>query len=129
MSDAHAAAVVAALQADPDLTVHDGPPPDGSQPPYVVVWVAVERLSDLLCGSASRSPVWVYTHAVGVSTTAARRVGDRVRGVLLDQRLNVPGWKCAPVRLSSARPPDPAEVAGVTYIDQTDVWRFNTTLT
>jgi len=124
VSDPHAQALLGLLLSDPDLTVYDGPAPDGATPPYVVLYVTSEDASDRLHGDATTKPVWGYTHAVGANATAARRVADLVRARLLDVHPTVPGWVNGPIRHYSSRPPTDVEVAGAKYLDQVDVWRF-----
>lgn len=131
MIDEHAAAVLALLDADntsPALVVLDGKVPNGTLPPYVLVYVADSdpELADStpLTGRSERYVMRAYCHSVGGNGQAARMVADRVRAALLDVVPTVAGRNCFPIRREDGQPPQRDESTGTTVIDKVDVYRL-----
>lgn len=122
------------LRADvgpPPLVVLDGHVPDGTQPPYVLVYTTVEwpegRPTDSLDGR-SRSPVvrW-YLHCVGATAASARAVGQRARTQLLNKRPTIPGLDLGLIRQEQAVPPNRDETTGVVVMDAISVYKLDAT--
>ena len=128
MIQAHADAILALLRADPDLTVHDGHVPDGSEPPYVLVYVAdadpEQSNSHSLTAESTRHVTWAYCHCVGANQIAARAVAQRVRAALLDVTPTIPGRACWPIRREDGQPAQRDESTGVVVVDLVDVYRL-----
>lgn len=124
----HAAAVLARLAADPNLTVFDGAPPDLTVPPYVVVWVSVDTEgTNRLSVVTDRTSLRVTTHSVATTGKGARIVSNRVRAALLDVTLAVGGWRPWPIRHELGLPPQLDESTGRPWISVVDGWTFTTT--
>lgn len=122
----HASAVLALLQADPNLTVFDGAPPDLTEPPYVVVWVSVDGEESVdLADNQGRPDLRVTTHSVGATGQAARIVSDRVRAVLHGVRPTIAGRTAWKIRREFGIPPQPDESTGRLVVDAVDVWTFS----
>ncbi|MGH3504318.1 MAG: hypothetical protein ACRDQA_25980 [Nocardioidaceae bacterium] len=125
---AHREAVAAALAADPDLAVYDGPPKTGEplrKPPYVVVYVYTpfeDRTK--LCGTTDETTVTAITHSVGGSIAAAEIVARNVRRNLLDATLTVGGWECWSIRHESGQPTRWDDTTGETVADTVDEWQY-----
>lgn len=131
MIDEHAAAVLALLDADnafPPLVVLDGKVPNGTVPPYVLVYFADNdpELADStpLTGRSDRYVVRAYCHSVGDNGQAARMVADRVRAALLDVVPTVAGRQCFPIRREDGQPPQRDESTGTLVMDKVDVYRL-----
>lgn len=128
MIQAHADAILGLLRADPDLTVHDGHVPDGSEPPYVLVYVAdadpEQSESASLTTESERHVTWAYCHCVGANQIAARAVAQRVRAALLDVTPTIPGRSCWPIRREEGQPAQRDESTGQVVVDLVDVYRL-----
>ena len=115
-----AAAVLTQARSDAELTVFDGPAPDGAVPPYIVLYLSVDReYPTRLAATTDQAANRITTHSVGANTTAARIVADRLRAVFLDQRISG-----GLIRHSEGRPLDVDESTGTRWWDQVDVWTF-----
>lgn len=124
----HAAAVLALLQADPNLRVFDGSPPNLTAPPYVVAWVSLDSEgSDRLTVVTDRPAFRVTTHSVATTGAGARIISGRVRAALLDVTLTVTGWRPWPIRHELGLPPQLDESTGRPWISVIDGWTFTTT--
>lgn len=134
MIQAHADAVLALLRAAvaavPPMQVFplpDGTVPSGLVPPYVRVYVAVERPDSTDLGGASNQAVCrAYLHQVGGNDVAARAAADVCADALLDVTPTVSGRVCWPIRHEAQQPPQRDEQAGPMIIDQVDVYTFQT---
>jgi hypothetical protein len=121
----HAAAVVAALDAHPYLTVHRGPAPKEAVPPYVVVYVTVaDERRTKMCGNTDESWLIITTHSVAANDEGVGIVRRNVRETLLDVRLTVPGWKTERIGHERGNDADWTNVAGSTYLDAVDEWDY-----
>jgi hypothetical protein len=119
-----AGAVVARIDANPNLTVHEGKP--AGSPPYVVVQLGDGRRSSDRMVTASRvADLIITTHSVGMNVTAARIVRRNVVAQLLDHVLVVPGWQCWPIVHDLERAPADDESTGLTVVDAIDQWRLH----
>lgn len=130
---AHAQAVLDRLTSSgsPALNVLDGKVPQGTVPPYVLVYftvatpggemapdkVSINQLSDVVEMSA-------YCHCVGGNGAAARALTSRVRTALLNQVLSVSGRVCLPVKHTDNYTPDRDETTGATFFDVVDIYRL-----
>lgn len=120
---------LALLQADAALTVYDGFVPNGSVPPYVLVYTSLGRPSEDFDNSIDgRSRVFTarwYCHCVGGNATAARAVAQRVRTALLDVRPVVAGLQCGLIR-EMPDPPAPIrdEMTGVLVMDAVEIYEL-----
>lgn len=101
----HAAAVVALLDAVPDLTIYDGRVPAEPSFPYAVLYA-----DDGLRGPVSLTlasdqvTMTVQVTSVGATADAARVVADKVSGALLDVRPSITSRVCWPIRHEGTRP-------------------------
>lgn len=127
----HAAAVLALLYAEPDLTVYptqDGSAqvvPNGAAPPYVSVHLsAIRGLGGRLDHRSTRIAVRIYCHCAGANDEAARKVSDLVAATLLDQRPVIAGRSVYPIRNEVSLPPDTNDSAGRTVVTITDTYRL-----
>ena len=122
------------LRADTSLTVFDGMVPDGTKPPYVLVYTTLARPSDD-AGNAQdgRTRVWIarwICHCVGAGSdaVAARAVAQRVRTQLLDVRPTVAGFDPASVGLirmeGDPPPPQRDESTGALVMDAVATYRL-----
>ena len=118
-----AAGVLALLRADEHLAVHDGPPPDKTTAPYVVVYFSTDSEgSERLTVNTSAANVRVITHCVADTTAGARIVASRVRAALLDVRVPVDGFREHPIRHEYGLPPFADASTGYLVTDAVDGW-------
>jgi hypothetical protein len=133
----HADAFLAQLRTavgSPVLTVLDGAVPDGTTPPYALVFFALETPDGLvepdkvpLTFDSDVINLRAYVHSVGAepeAARAARAVAGRVRSALLNVTLTVAGRSCFPIRWREGQPPVRNEETGVVVMDQVDVYGF-----
>lgn len=133
----HADAVLALLRAAPGttaLTVYDGAVPEdpatgrSKPPPYALVYFAdsdpEEPDSRPLSGRPARYVLRAYVHSVGLTASAARSVGERVRAALLNVRPTVAGRQCWPIRREDGQPPQRDDSTGSAVMDRVDVYRL-----
>jgi hypothetical protein len=127
---AHADAILALLRADASLTVYpdaSGKIPAGAAPPYVRVYMHVERpLGPTMDMVSSRVVARAICHSVGANDIAARAVAQRVAARLLDVRPVIAGRTAWPIRHEQNQPPARDESTGTVVIDQVDVYRLET---
>lgn len=122
----HAAAVVALLVADSNLTVFDRPVPDLTVPPYVRPYISVDNeVSVSFADEQGQANFRITTHSVGASDAASWIVADRVRGCLHAVRPVVEGRSCWKIRHEFGIPPQPDESTGRLVLDVVDVWTFS----
>jgi hypothetical protein len=125
-----AAAILALLGTNTNLAqIFDGKVPTGATPPYVLVYVALDRpdtaLANPLTGTSAQSTLRIYAHCVGATAAAARVVQDQVEATLLDVRPTVSGRVCGRLRLDEALPPDKDESIGTLVMDAVSVYRLD----
>lgn len=130
----HAQAFLTLLDADntaPALVPLDGEVPQGTLPPYVLVYASVRvpeagaepDKSNLNFDSlAVRGRA--ICHSVGANALAARQVADRVRAALLDVRPVVAARTCSPIRWVDGQDTQRDESIGTGVFDQVDVYEF-----
>lgn len=96
-----AAAVLALLQADTNLTVYDGTVPATPARPYVVLWSPPIPAAtiDNLSGRSGWFEQIPQTTVVGDTPESVRIVSRRVRAALLDVTPTVVGRVCLPIRM------------------------------
>lgn len=130
----HADAALSLLAADvgpPPLVTLDGVVPNGTVPPYAVVYTHIERPADHpgndLGGTSDTYVVRWYVYCVGDTARAAIAVGMRVRAALLDVRPVIAGRSCGPIRLDSSAPPTRDESTGRLVMSSLQIWRLTTT--
>ncbi|MFV2094825.1 hypothetical protein ACFHW1_04950 [Micromonospora sp. LOL_014] len=128
MIQAHADAILDLLRADSELTVIDGPVPQGTVPPYVVVYIddSDPELPDSrpLTGDSERHVTRGYIHSVGSNGVAVRAVRQRVRAALLDVRPTIAGRSCMPIRREDGQPARSDEETGSPLVSAVDVYRL-----
>lgn len=132
LDQALAAVALTLLEADPDLTVHDGVVPSGAPRPYVLVYTTVSRPSEDLDNAADgKTRVWQarwICHCIGENATAARLIAEHVRTALLDVQPTVPGLSCGLIRMEGdALPPERDETTGVPVMDAVVTYRLRAT--
>lgn len=125
---AHAAAVLGLLTADPQLTVYDGKV-TGSTYPYVLVYtfrqlpgglIAPDKTS--LTGESTTVDMRFYCHCVGANAVAARAVQARVETALLDVTPSVVGRTCFPIRWLDGQQQNRDEETLALVVDAVDVY-------
>lgn len=128
----HAAAGLALLVADANLTVFDGKVPLGAPNAYVVVYTFRLRPDGLaapdavpLTGTSNAVDMRLYCHCVGATAAAARLVQGRVEAALLDVTPVVASRSCFPIRLLDGQQAQRDEETGTPVFDIVDVygWR------
>ena len=130
VEQAHADAVLGLLAdappASPALVVLDGQVPDGTEPPYVLVYPSTTTPTGTsLTSDQDRAVTRFYCHCVGADAKAARAVAGRVAAALLNVTPTITGRVCWPIRDDDAgAPPDKDETTGVLVMDQLAVYRL-----
>lgn len=128
----HADAVLDLLYAS-DLTVYPAETggsttvPDGAQPPFVSVHMAVDRpLGGRLTTRSTRLRMRIYAHCVGEDDIQARGVSDLVAEALLDKRPAIAGRSVFPIRHEGdrERPPREDESIGELTVTLTELYRI-----
>lgn len=116
------------LQADVNLTVLDGSVPNGTIPPYVLVYTTIEwpdgAPADSLDGLAGSPVARWYCHCVGATEAAARGVAQRARTQLLNQRPVIAGLNLGLIKQEQALPPARDETTGTVVMDAVSVYRL-----
>lgn len=131
-------AVLTDTPGSPALVVCDGKVPDGTVPPYALVYFQIETPDGTalpewipLTGQSVAINARAIVHSVGgepEAPKAARAVAGRVRAAVLDQTLTVAGWSCNPIRWIEGQPPQRnEEVPGAAVFDQVDVYGWTAT--
>lgn len=125
---------LALLRADSRLVVWPDPAgarPETPDPPYVMVWAAVEWPPGMPEGSLAARSVVAHTrwwcHCVGATPEAAAVVAARVRAALLDARPTVTGRSCGQIWQEASRPPSRDTSTGIEVTDITAVYRMDST--
>jgi len=123
--------VLAMLNAITNHTTYDGVVPPSTPPPYTVVYFTImtpdgEQAPDAvnLIGNSDVMDLRIYTHNVGGNAQAARAVGWKVRGALLNVKPVIAGRVCAPIRHWDDVPPVKDESTGTLIMDLADVYRL-----
>lgn len=126
LDEAHARAALDPLEADGGLTVFEGVVPDGSTPPYVLVYTSVQwpNTGDgkTLDGKTGMCVTRWYCHCAGASDQAARAVAGRVRQLLLDRQPTIAGRSCGFIQQEASPPPVRDETAGSLVQDIVSVY-------
>lgn len=128
MIDAHAAAVLALLDADnspPALLVFDGVVPADTDPgptPYVVVYFDSGHPDLSFTGRSHRFQLTITCHSVAGGGQSVRMVAERVAAALLDVTPYVANRKCWPIRWEQGAPPTRHERTGTLVMNQVDVY-------
>jgi hypothetical protein len=123
---AHAAAVLALLDADPDLIVYDGEIPDAATGRYAVVYVTtpLDR-GPRLSAHMSHRLLTVAVMCVGDSPNECRWVAEKAQGRLRRVRPAVSGATCTPLQLVTAGQVAPDDSIEPPAWTATDVWQFS----
>jgi hypothetical protein len=121
------------LLAADSLTWYDGQVPDGAPEQYVLLYTYFETPDGLAAPDAvdlthlSRVlDARVYAHCVGSTPASARATAARVRALVLDETLVIPGRVCLRIGWREGQPPvRNEEIPGQPVHDQVDVygWR------
>lgn len=129
MAASHREAVLAALNANSNLTVVDGPAPKGTAPPYVVtyVYIPTETRNKVNSGT-NETTVSIVTHSTAANTQSVAIVARQVRSSLLDQVMAVTGYVCTRITHESGSPPDWDDSTGVVVMAQIDQWDYTARL-
>lgn len=116
------------LAADDGLTVFDGKVPDGTSPPYVLVYTTVSwphgeaGAANAINGLAVSTRTEWNCHCVGESAAAARAVQMRVRAALLNQRPTVTGRSCGLIQQDEVLAPVRDETIGGLVMDGVSIY-------
>jgi hypothetical protein len=138
MNRAHVAVFLAALTDDDTgaLTTSDGSVPQGTRPPYRVVYASVTTPEAHGMEDAADAVVCTaIVHNVGVNADAARTIADRTAAALIGLRPVITGRDCERIKLIDSVPASGGsrgsgsdvsrdESTLVTVIDHIDVYRF-----
>lgn len=135
MNTDHVAVFLTALTNDDTglLTTSDGAVPQGTSPPYRVVYASVTTPeAHGLEDAADAIVCTAIVHNVGVNADAARLIADRTAGALIGLRPVIAGRDCGRIRLIDSVPGSTDsrgdvtrdESTLVTVIDHIDVYRF-----
>jgi len=136
LDELHARVALDLLAADPGLgpdRVYDGKVPDGSEPPYVLVYTTVSRpaggagAANALDGRDVTIITDWYCHCVGGTAAAARAVSMRVNRALHNVRPTITGRSCSMVRQGETTPPNRDETTGVMVMDLVVTYQLITT--
>jgi len=123
-----AAALLALLGTNTNLTVVDGDVAVGQQPPYLVVYTSGgPEEGDNLGLYSNEATMRAYLHSTGETAAAARIIAGRAAATIIDQRLTVAGWACGPIKHELSQPPQRDESTGSVVMDQVDVYRWQMT--
>lgn len=126
----HGLAVKALLDAEPLLRVFAEKVANLTKPPYVRLFVSVDReTGEGLCGTSDTAYFRVTTHSVGQDDEGAWMVTDLVRPRLLDIAPVVAGWSTSRMHHETGVEPRPDESTGGLVLDAIDVWTFMSTPT
>lgn len=127
----HADAILALARGDgpgTPMTVLDGSVPDGTAPPYVLVYFTdndpEEPDSRPLSGLPQRYVLRAIFHLVGGNAAATRALGDKLRSRLLNVRPAITGRASFPIRREDSLPPERDESTGSLVMDRVDVYRL-----
>jgi hypothetical protein len=125
--DPHVTAALGLLTAGIPQPAYDGKVPDPvPEPPWLLLYATVRYVRhDRLPRRSQRAVVRLYCHCVGGSASAARKVAVAARGVLLDVKPTVEGRNCDRIEQEDSQPPRPDEALGPMFMDQVDVYRFD----
>ncbi len=101
----HVAAVVALVDADPNVTVYDGQVPNEPTLPYVVIRTDTGRRErSALPATSDRLTLRIWATSVGLNRTSAQVVSERVTAALLDVRPTVTSRSCFPITSVNSQP-------------------------
>lgn len=110
------------------LTVLDGAVPNGTVPPYVLVYFTDDDPEDADSRSAEDGPgryvLHGYFHLVGGNAAATRALADKLRARLLGVVPTVVGRSCFPIRREESNPPERDESTGTVVMDRVDIYRL-----
>jgi hypothetical protein len=123
----HAAPILAALKADDTgaLTTSDGAVPQGTLPPYRVVYTSVTTPEAIgMEDAADRVTCTAIVHNVAENAEAARVIADRTAAALIGLRPVVDGRDCARIRQIDSAPQRRDESAIAVTVTQTDVYQY-----
>ncbi len=130
--DPHVTPVIALLEARPYLGAgaNSAPVflekvPDGTEPPYVKVYVHIRyQGGEDLPNTSKRAVCRFITHSVGSTVESSLIVAGNVREAWMDVKPLVLGRICWPIRDEQSIPPDSDESTGVLVMDTINVWRL-----
>lgn len=129
---AHVAAFLGLLQADPLLTVYDGAV-TGVSDHYALVYSFRQLAGGLIApdktaldGATTTVDMRFYVHCVGADSVAARAVQGRVENAVLDVTPPVVGRSCFPIRWVEGTQAERDERTLDLVIDHVDVYSLVT---
>lgn len=124
----HAEAFISAIKADPELSdfTFEGNVTDRPEFYVSVFTPSPDDSRHRFTGSQGRQDWTFVTHSVGSSPNQARWVADRVRGRLLDKRLDIEGHTCWPIRHPTGLPMDVDTDPNPSLYYFTDEWELTT---
>lgn len=105
MIRAHVDAVLALVDAVPNVTVYDGQVPNDPALPYVVIRTDTGRRErSALPASSDRLTVRIWATSVGETRASAQWVSEKVTTALLDVRPTVTGRTAFPITSVNSQP-------------------------
>jgi hypothetical protein len=121
LEELHAQAALGLLAADTNLVSLDGVVPNGTDPPYALLYSTalwpVDGAANALDGKAITVQATWTVHCVGLTAPAARAVQMQVREALLNQRPSIVGRVCGLIRHDQALPPTRDNTTGRVVMD------------
>lgn len=101
----HVAAVLALVDAVPNVNVYDAIVPNDPALPYVVVRTDTgPRTRSSILATSDRLDLTVWCTSVGATREQAQWVAEKVAGALLDVRPTVSGRQCFPIESVNSQP-------------------------
>lgn len=122
----HAAAVLALIDADPDVVIYDGEVPAEPGPRYAVMYAStpLDR-GPRLSAHMSQRLITVAVMNVGSSPNECRWVAEKTQARLRRVRPVVTGRTCTPLQLVTAGQVNPDDSIEPPAWVATDVWQFS----
>lgn len=126
LDEAHARAALDLLEGDGTMTVYKGAVPNGSKPPYVLVYTAVQwpgsGEGQTFDGITSACVTRWYCHCAGASDQGARAVANWVRQLLVNAHPTIAGRSCGFIQQEASPPPVRDETVGSLVQDIVSVY-------
>lgn len=130
LDEAHARVVLDILEGDGGVVVHEGVVPNDAEPPYALVYIAVQwpgsGEGQAFDGTTSTCVTRWYIHCAGATDQAARAVANWVRQLLVNVQPEITGRSCGLIQQEASLPPVPDETVGRLVQDIVGVYILTT---